>query len=344
MRQKYDKYAFMSRKTSDFFKNLLKAVIPLLIGVLILWLLYRNTDINEIKAILQQGVIYEWIGFSLILVGLGHVIRGLRWKQLLDPLSESTTKASNAINAIFANYLINLILPRFGEVSRCGIISKCENIPFTKVLGTLISERIVDIISLGLITLFAFLLNWDALHAFSTQEANLTSGILSFFSSVWLYVGCAVFVIVCIVLYKLFRQTLFMQKIIRAIKNMFAGIKTIKYVDNKFRFIGLTLFMWVVYYFEFYICCFAFPFTENITMQQGLFILVMANISIIVPVQGGIGPWHFIVIQCLILFGINETAAGTFALIVHGTQTIMTALLGLLGLLILSVRNKKKVS
>ena len=79
-------------------------------------------------------------------------------------------------------------------------------------------------------------------------------------------------------------------------------------------------------------------------MQQALFILVMANIAVIVPVQGGIGPWHFIIIQCLMLFGAKETEAGIFALIVHGTQTIMTALLGLWGLMMLSVKNKRKVS
>lgn len=333
----------MSRKTSDFFKNVLKAVIPLLIGVLILWWIYRDINIHEMGAVLEQGIIYEWIGFSLILVGLGHVIRGIRWKQLLTPLGK-TPKTSSTIHAVFANYLINLILPRLGEVSRCGLISKYEGIPFTKVLGTLITERIIDLLSLGMVILLAFLLNWDALNAFFQRETNLASGILSFFSSKWLYIGLAALVIICITMYKFFRQTLFMQKIIHAIKNMAAGIKTIKFVNNKLKFIGLTLCMWIVYYFEFYVCCFAFPFTENITIIQALFIFVMANIGIVVPVQGGIGPWHFMVIQCLILFGIKETEAGTFALIVHTTQMIMTALLGLWGLLMLHLNNKKKAS
>lgn len=333
-------YRFMPGKSIDFFKNALKAIIPLLIGILIFLKVYDNMEIESIWAVLQKDVKYQWIILSLVFVALGHVVRGLRWQLLIIPLGKKP-KAWNAIAAVFANYLINLIIPRLGEVSRCGLISKYEKISFSKTLGTLITERIIDLLSLGIIIVLAFSLKFDFLNQFLAKETGLMNGVIDIISSIWMYVGIILFSALCWIIYKRFKETNLMKKIVQGIKNMGEGIKSIWEVKNKSRFSILTLSMWIIYFLEFYVCCFAFPFTENITILQCLFIFVMANIGIVVPVQGGIGPWHFMVIHCLILLGINNIEAAAFALVVHGTQMLMTILLGIIGLLSLPLTNKE---
>ena len=330
----------MSQKATIFLKNTLKAIIPLTIGILIFLWIYREIDIQAIQKELQKDIHYMWIIIPLLLVTLGHIIRAIRWKQLIAPLGK-TPKTSNLIYAIFVNYLMNLILPRMGEVTRCAIISKSEKLPFSKVFGTLIIERIVDLLSLGIIIIISFSFKMQTIIQFLNQETEWTHKAIQTFSSIWLYIGLLALGILCWIGYKLFKTNSFVRKIRNIGQNILDGIKTIKLVKNKITFSTSTILMWIVYFLQFYLCFFAFQFTENLTFTQGLFIFVMANIGNIIPVQGGIGPWHFMVIHCMILFRIDSVEAATFALVVHGTQMIMTILLGIFGMIILTLNNKK---
>ena len=332
----------MSRKTIVFFKNALKAIIPLVIGVLIFLWIYEKTDPGKLWNLLCSGIHYQWIVLSLILCGLGEVVRGIRWKQLITPLGE-TPRTSNLIYSVFVNYLINLILPRMGEVSRCAIINKYEKISFTKTIGTLITERAVDLFSLLIIVFLAFLLHTNNFYDFLAQKAGISESIVEIFTSVWLYVGIASVVFLFWIIFTRLREMVFVQKIKGATENIWTGIKTIRRITGKFEFSVKTLLLWTIYFFQFYVCFFAFDFTSGLSLLQGLFIFVMANFGIIVPVQGGLGTWHLMVIYSMVFFGIADEDARVFALVVHGTQMLLSILLGIFGLIALPLNNKRPV-
>ena len=133
----------------------IKVFLPLVLGCLLLWFLYRNMDLSEIWGVIRTGVDYRIILFSL-LFGLGaNVMRGLRWGLLIQSLGEKF-RMRNAVYAVLGNYAVNLVLPRVGEVWRCGMLTKYDKLSFTKLLGTLLIDRVSDFVAVGLITLFIF--------------------------------------------------------------------------------------------------------------------------------------------------------------------------------------------
>ena len=142
------------------FRTVIKIFLPLTLGCLLLWFLYRNMDITEIWNVIKSGVDYRIIFFSL-LFGLGaNLVRGFRWGLLIQSLGEKF-KMRNAVYAVLGNYAVNLVLPRVGEVWRCGMVTKYDNISFTKLLGTLLIDRVSDTIMVGLITLSIVTFNMD---------------------------------------------------------------------------------------------------------------------------------------------------------------------------------------
>ena len=143
-------------------RTFLKIILPLAFGCLLLWYLYSKMDIGEIWNVIRKGVRYEIILFSL-LFGLGaNIVRGLRWGLLIRSLGDKV-KTCNVIYAVLGNYAVNLVLPRVGEVWRCGMITKYDKIPFTRLLGTLLIDRVSDTIMVGLITMSIIIFNFDFL-------------------------------------------------------------------------------------------------------------------------------------------------------------------------------------
>lgn len=141
-------------------RTFLKIILPLAFGCLLLWYLYSKMDIGEIWNVIRKGVRYEIILFSL-LFGLGaNIVRGLRWGLLIRSLGDKV-KTCNVIYAVLGNYAVNLVLPRVGEVWRCGMITKYDKIPFTRLLGTLLIDRVSDTIMVGLITMSIIIFNFD---------------------------------------------------------------------------------------------------------------------------------------------------------------------------------------
>ena len=330
----------MSEKTTAFLKNALKAIISLGIGLLIFLWIYGETDLTDLWTQLRSGIHYQWIVLALIFTGLGEIVRGIRWKQLITPLGK-TPKTSNLIYSVFVNYLVNLILPRMGEVSRCAIISKYEKISFTKTIGTLITERAIDLFSMIMVVFVTFLILTNYFYDFLAQKVGISGGIIEIFTSVWLYAGIIVIAVLIWFVFTRFREVALIRKINQAAKNIWIGIKTIRQVEGKFQFCFLTLLLWVIYFCQFYFCVFAFDFTSELTPLQGLFIFVMGNFGIIVPVQGGLGTWHWMVIYSMVFLGIAESDAKIFALVVHGTQMLLSILLGIVGLIALPLNNRK---
>ena len=320
-------------------RTFVKVVLPLGFGFLLLWWLFREMDLTEIWNVIRHGVRYDIILFSLLFGLFANVVRGLRWGLLIETLGVRF-KLSNAINAVLGNYAVNLVLPRVGEVWRCGVVAKYDKISFSKLLGTLLIDRVSDTIMVGTITLFIFIFNIDFFISFFSKNPALLEGFHAMLNSIWIYalvIGLAI--MVWLVLKYMSHFTL-VRKAKELLLNVWAGMKSIWLMDKKWLFLVQTLLIWSGYFCYFYITFYAFDFTRELGIGVGLIAFTMSSIGVAVPVQGGIGPWHFMVIATLVCFGVNENDAAAFALVVHTVQTIWTGLCGLGGILALPLTNK----
>ncbi len=322
------------------FRTVIKIFLPLTLGCLLLWFLYRNMDITEIWNVIKSGVDYRIILFSLFF-GLGaNLVRGFRWGLLIQSLGEKF-KMRNAVYAVLGNYAVNLVLPRVGEVWRCGMVAKYDNISFTKLLGTLLIDRVSDTIMVGLITLSIVTFNMDFFWDFFRKNPELITGFRSMFNSIWIYAFVVFFIFGVWFVFKYLSNFTLVQKAKGMLRNIWTGIKSVWVMERKGLFLVQTLLIWLGYFLYFYITFYAFDFTRDLGISVGLIAFTMSSIGVAVPVQGGIGPWHFMVIATLTCFGVNENDAAAFALVVHTIQTAWVAVCGLLGVAALPVLNRE---
>ena len=320
-------------------RTFVKVVLPLGFGFLLLWWLFREMDLTEIWNVIRHGVRYDIILFSLLFGLFANIVRGLRWGLLIETLGVRF-KRSNAVNAVLGNYAVNLVLPRVGEVWRCGIVAKYDKISFSKLLGTLLIDRVSDTIMVGTITLFIFIFNLDFFISFFAKNPALLEGFHAMLNSIWIYalvIGLAIMVWLVL---KYMSHFMLVRKAKELLLNVWAGMKSIWLMDKKWLFLVQTLLIWSGYFCYFYITFYAFDFTRELGIGVGLIAFTMSSIGVAVPVQGGIGPWHFMVIATLVCFGVNENDAAAFALVVHTVQTVWTGLCGLGGIVALPLTNK----
>ena len=251
---------------------------------------------------------------------------------------------SNVVYAVLGNYAVNLVLPRVGEVWRCGMITKYEKISFPKLLGTLLIDRVSDTIMVGLITLSIFIFNIEFFISFFRRNPDLIVGFQSMFHSIWIYAFLVIIVFAVWFVFKYLSNFTLVQKAKGVLKNIWTGIQSVWVMKRKGLFLIQTLLIWVGYFFYFYITFYAFDFTRDLGISVGLIAFTMSSIGVAVPVQGGIGPWHFMVISTLVCFGVNENDAAAFALVVHTVQTAWTGICGLVGVVALPLTNKNHES
>ena len=316
----------------------IKVFLPLLLGILLLWFLYRDMDLGEILKVIQKGVRYDIILVSLLFGLMANIIRGYRWGLLIGTLGERF-KTRNLIYAVLGNYAINFVLPRVGEVWRCGIITKYEKISFPKLIGTLLIDRMADTLSVGLLTLFIFTFQFSFFKNFLARNPELQ---IEFFTDSHILWIIAVFLILAAAVWFTFthlNHLALVQKAKGLLSNVWEGMKSVWLMKRKGLFIVHTLLIWVFYFCFFYITFYAFGFTRELGVNAGLIAFTMSSIGVAIPIQGGIGPWHFMVIASLMCFGVKDTDAAAFALVVHSVQSVWTALCGLFGIIALPIAN-----
>ena len=159
-------------------------------------------------------------------------------------------------------------------------------------------------------------------------------------NSIWIYALAIGLVILVWFVFKYMSHFTLVRKAKELLLNVWAGMKSIWLMDKKWLFLVQTLLIWSGYFCYFYITFYAFDFTRELGIGVGLIAFTMSSIGVAVPVQGGIGPWHFMVIATLVCFGVNENDAAAFALVVHTVQTVWTGLCGLAGIVALPLTNK----
>ncbi|MDR1918396.1 MAG: flippase-like domain-containing protein [Tannerellaceae bacterium] len=319
---------------------IIKVFLPLILGCLLLWFLYRNMDFSEIWQVIREGVRYDILLLSLLFGLVANVIRAYRWGLLIKTLGERF-RMRNLVYAVLGNYAINFVLPRVGEVWRCGIITKYEKISFPKLLGTLVIDRMTDTISVGLLTLFIFFFNFNFFKRFLANNPELMIEFPDDSGAIWIIVVLLILVAAVWFTFTHLNHLSLVQKAKGLLTNVWEGMKSLWLMERKGLFALQTLLIWSCYFFFFYITFYAFDFTRDLGLSAGLIAFTMGSIGVAVPIQGGIGPWHFMTIASLMCFGVKETDAAVFALVVHAVQSIWTALCGLCGIIALPIVNKE---
>jgi uncharacterized protein (TIRG00374 family) len=316
----------------------IKVFLPLILGCGLLWYLYRDNDFQDFGQRMQKyDIRYGVLLLSLIFGLVANIVRSYRWGILIDTLGERY-KMKNLVFAVLGNYALNYVFPRVGEIWRCGIITKYEKISFTKLLGTLVIDRVADTVFVGLLAQIVFSFNFGFFKNFLANNPDLVVS----FPAYWLIV--IVVIVVAAVWYTFTRLShlTVVQKAKGVLANVWEGIKSVWRMERKVLFILQTIMIWGLYFIYFYITFYAFGFTEDKGINVGLLAFTMSSIGVAVPVQGGIGVWHFMVITTLLYFNVDKTEAKDFAFIVYAVQNIWVALCGLAGIIALPIFNKDK--
>ena len=323
------------------FKKILQVVFPLLLGAFILFWVYRDFNFQRVGEVLTDGMDYRWMALSLVFGVFANLFRGWRWKLALEPLGEYP-KTSHCVYAIFISYASNLVIPRVGEVTRCGVLSKYDGVSFSQSLGTVVSERMIDTLCVGLITGLVLLLQMPVFATFFAETGTnvgryaevLTSG------HFYLIILCALAILV--LAFFLIRNIALFAKLKGILQNIWQGVIALKDIRQIPLYIMYTLGIWVCYFLEFYLAFYAFGFSAHLGITAGLVMFVVCTLAVIVPTPNGAGPWHFAVMTMMMLYGVGKEDAGIFALLVHGIQTFLLILLGIYGLSALPFTNKLK--
>jgi uncharacterized protein (TIRG00374 family) len=330
--------------------SVLEYLFFLAIGVLLLWLSFRKLDLHEIWLDILEAE-YSWMVIALAFAILSHITRALRWNLLINSLGYKT-RLSSTFFAVMIGYLANTAVPRMGEFVRCGVLSKKERIPFNSLFGTVISERLFDLISLFIIIFLVIVFQLELVGDLLRQ---LFGPLLeTVFSNVWnitfFLAGSLLFLALMVwIIWKSkewFKSLSFYQKLHDFIIGLWEGILTIGKMKQKGLFLIYTVSIWLFYGIMVYMPVLMLNETRHLDFIDGLTILAIGSLGIVAPVPGGIGAYHFIVKTILVeLYHIEPNAAGSFAAITHAGQTLLNVVIGglsYLGMGYLSRKQKPK--
>ena len=323
------------------FKKVLQVIFPLLLGIFILVWVYRDFNFQRVGEVMLHGMDYGWIALSLLFGVFANLFRGWRWRLALEPLGEYP-KTANCVYAIFISYASNLVIPRVGEVTRCGVLSKYDGISFPKSLGTVVSERMIDTLCVGLITGIVLLLQMPVFATFFAETGTNVGRYAEVLTSGHFYLIILCVLAILVLAFFLIRNIALFAKLKGILQNVWQGIVALKDIKQIPLYIIYTLGIWACYFLEFYLAFFAFDFSAGLGISAGLVMFVVGTLAVIVPTPNGAGPWHFAVMTMMMLYGVGKEDAGIFALLVHGIQTFLLILLGIYGLLALPFTNKTK--
>ena len=299
----------------NYLKKTLQLVLPLLLGLFLCWYAFAQFSTEELALIKEQFLRadYSYLWLSVGMGFLSHVSRGLRWQYTLASM-HYFPKRYNLVLAVFVGYLLNLTIPRSGEVSRALLINRYDKVPFDKSFGTILTERAIDMCILLLLIAIVF----------------------SYIIVILLVLG----LLFVAFLYWLYRSTTSIaQKIRQLLSGIKEGIFSIVHLKKKWQFVAHTLFIWIMYFLMFYIVFFSMEETKNLSLLQVLTAFVIGSFAIVFT-NGGLGAYPLFIAKVLLLFGVAETVGTALGWVIWIAQFLMIILFGGLSFLLLPILNK----
>ena len=326
---------------------LVKYGIPLVIGVGLMWFLYKNVDVASMMDTLKNDVNYWWFAGVAVVSILSHIFRALRWQLQLKAIDVKPS-FSAVLNSIFGTYAVNLVFPRLGEVWRCGYIANRQKASVTQVMGSMVADRLTDTVTVLALTLVTFLLAQNAFGQFFDAYPEMKQSFMNIASDARVWMGTVLVIAVVGWLLIMKTENKFIKKIQLMARNLWEGFAGIAHMKGKWWFLLLTVLIWGCYFLQLYLACKAFTFTSNLTVLAVLVIFVLSSIGMGVPTNGGLGAWHVATIFGLSLYGIGvfnpsnfDPRASAFAMFVWGFQQVLIIGLGIYAFISMAIDRRR---
>jgi uncharacterized membrane protein YbhN (UPF0104 family) len=329
-------------------KNALKYLISLAIAGGLLWFTFQQSHLDAADLWAKiSAADYRWVLVSAVLTLVAHWSRAERWRVLLEPVVPQRPNSIDATASVLTGYLANLALPRAGEVARCGTLYRLSGVPVNISFGTVVAERLFDVLMLLILLGVTFLLEFDRLSEFflnflgdKLPKGTSGSGILLLVGAVVVGLGLLGWF-----LFKRYQKALgqhpLYQKVSTFLSGLLAGLLSVRKLRRPGLFLFHTVLIWVLYYLMSYTLFFAMPATADLGPLAGLTILVVGSLGMAAPTPGGIGSFHLLVGQVALLYGLTSQDGQVLATFIHGVSTIMIIILGILSLLVVLLRRNK---
>ncbi|MEQ9229353.1 MAG: lysylphosphatidylglycerol synthase transmembrane domain-containing protein [Cyclobacteriaceae bacterium] len=299
-------------------KTFLKVLLSVLLAVVIVYFVFKKVDLEEFVA-QAKTVNYSWVLLSMGISFFSYFLRAYRWRLQLEPLGYAPSTYRMFL-AIMSGYLANLVIPRLGEVTRCGVLLKSNNVPVSTSFGTVITERIVDMLALAVIFLITLFLQSDQLVQFIDQTVDLN---LNWYLIAGIGLGVAG--LGSFIFFKFIYPS--ETKIGAFSRNLVEGLISLRNVKIT-SFTVITILIWVIYFFTSYVVIFAMKETSHLGWEVGFSILTAGVVAFVLPVQSGFGTFHALVSTMLILYGVDQTAGLFYATLLHTSQLIAIIIFG----------------
>lgn len=318
------------------------------VGAGLFYLAFRNTEFEKLANDFRKAD-YSYVILSIIMGYLAFVSRGMRWVLLLEPLGKKPN-TWNAIHSVTIGYFANLLVPRAGELARCTALYQTDDIPVNRLFGTVILERVIDMIMLLFLVLLTLILEFDLLmQLFDTAFAGSETAAESSNTGLYIKIGIVAFGAIALFTLYLLREKFMNHPIYQKVREFWDGIKeglkSISQLKSKTPFILHTLFIWLMYYLMVYICVFSLDATKDLNPSSGLLVMIAAGFGMVVPTPGGIGAYHYLVMLGLSVLGVASDDGVSFATLVHTGQLVMTVISGSIAAgFLYRARRKKKLS
>lgn len=299
-------------------------------------------NMQEVFAQIQQAH-FGWVLAAIVCGILSHLSRAMRWQLLMEPLGYRI-RLSNSFYAVMSGYLMNFIIPRMGEVSRCAVIVRTEQAPFDKTIGTVVIERLVDVFMLMVLTILIVVAQYDLLRDFIQTWVLPSDG-----KNNWLFWALPLVLIVfstaAWVIWRMrdrFMNTPLLQKLRSFAEGVLEGLQTIARLRQKGWFIFHSIFIWVMYFCMSWLVFYALDATAHLGISAGLTALFAGTVAIVIPVPGGIGTYHTLVAAGLAIYDISDQDGTIYATLSHASQMLMIFGVGGFSLLALAWNERSK--
>ncbi|SNT19708.1 hypothetical protein SAMN05421640_2797 [Ekhidna lutea] len=308
--------------------SLLKILLSVGLAGLLLYFVFKKVDWADFWE-RAESVDYRWVVASIILSIVAYVARAYRWNILLEPLGYKL-KTSRTTLAVLIGYLANLLLPRLGEITRCGVLNRNDKVAIPSALGSVVSERIIDVLTLIILILISLIVESDRLFTFLSQAYQDLS-IPNYMVIAIISVG-----VLGVLLLALFikNQERLKGRFADLLKGFMAGLLSLRQIKKPYAFIASTIVLWVVYYLMSYIIVFSLPETAHLGLGAGFMLLITGGIALSLPVQSGFGTYHGMIAGMLLLYSVDQTTGIFLATLLHTSQIVAIALFGGIALVI----------
>lgn len=331
-----------SSSSNKYVSKILRIVIPIVISVGLCYMLFNGIDLDEMILVIKHDCDFSWIIFGMILSVIAQIIRALRWQIQLRAL-EINVPLFPVVLSIFGTYAVNLVFPRLGEIWRTGYIASRQKSPFSIVFGSMVADRIADLILVGIIALITFSLASSSMLAFVERYPAFYDALISIVCSPFTWIALFIGIILLWRIYVHYSHRTLMTKLRTVLLRLWEGFAVVLHMKGRIAWCMLSLILWGCYFMQLYVAFFSFTCTRELLAANGmicaLVCFVLSSMAMAVPSNGGIGPWQLAVIFALTLFApsdmsveaaeafrINVTA---FANIVMGMETLLLIVLGL---------------